>query len=92
MVRGKRPSPDTELLLLHFVQTERIQPTTPLHATPRALEVYLVLPNTRLPIFLVQQGKFSETSADQTTCARYGTELRTQSGKANSQSELFLAC
>ena len=49
-------------------------------------------PDTRLPIFLVQQRRFSETSADQTARAGYRVELRTQSGKANSQSELFLAC
>ena len=89
MVWWKRPSPDTELLLLHFVQTERIQPTTPLHATPRALEIDLVLPNTRLPIFLVQQGRFSETSDEQTTCARYRTKLRTQSGKAKANQNCF---
>ena len=74
------------------MQPEGIEPTTPLHATPRALEVNMVLPNTRLPIFLVQQGRFSETFAEQTARAGYRVELRTQSVKANSQSELFLAC
>ena len=50
------------------------------------------IPGLRLPILLVQQGRFSETFAEQTARAGYRVELRTQSGKANSQSELFLAC
>ena len=74
------------------MQTERIKPTTLLHAAPRALEVNMVLPNTRLPILLVQQGEFSTTFAEQTARAGHRDDPRTQSGKTNSQSELFLAC
>ena len=86
MVRRKCATPHAELRFLQLVQTERIKPTTPLHATPCALEVNMVLPHTRLPILLVQQGRFSETFAEQTTRAGYRVELRTQSVKANSQS------
>ena len=74
------------------MQTEIIKPTTPLHAAPRTLEVNMVLPHTRLPILLVQQGRFSLTSAEQTARAGHRDELRTQSVKTSSQPELFLAC
>ena len=49
-------TPNAELRFLQLMQAEGIKPTTPLHATPRALEVNMVLPHTRLPILLVQQG------------------------------------
>ena len=74
------------------MQAEIIESTTPLHAAPRALEVGLVLPNTRLPILLVEQGGLSTTFAKQTARAGHRDEPRTQSGETNRQSELFLAC
>ena len=40
------------------------------YAAPHAVEVDLVLPYTRLPIFLVHQGKSRETSTEQTTRTR----------------------
>ena len=52
----------------------------------------MVLPNTRLPILLVQEGEFSTTFAEQTARAGHRGDPRTQSVKTNSQSELFLAC
>ena len=42
--------PHAELRFVRLMQAERIESTTPLHAAPHALEVHLVLPNTRLPM------------------------------------------
>ena len=57
MVRRKCTTPDAELRFLQLMQAEGIKPTTPLHATPRMLEVNMVLSHTRLSILLVQQGR-----------------------------------
>ena len=90
------PTPQIGSLLVAccrtIMQSERVKSTMSLYATPGALEVNLVLPYTRLPMLLVKQGRLSKTFAKQTARARDRDQPRTQSGKTNRQSELFLAC